>query len=130
ASAGIEALGLRVIDGGVHPGMGTANRLVPLGNAYLELLGVIDEAEARAEGSRRSLVERTANGDTFLRWSIRTQTIHATATRLGLRPEPRRRVRPDGSVLTWQAAGIELAEANPWLPFFMQWDVPGEFPGL
>lgn len=35
-----EALGLRVVDGGNHPGLGTANRVIPLGTTYLELLGV------------------------------------------------------------------------------------------
>jgi len=129
-SAAMEALGLRVVDGGVHPGLGTANRLVPLGNAYLELLGVIDEAEARADASRRSLLERTEHGDAFVRWSIRTQSIAADAARLGLVPERRSRVRPDGSELRWQAAGIVLADENPWLPFFMQWDDAAEFPGL
>jgi Glyoxalase-like domain len=34
--------GLEVIDGGVHPGIGTANRIVPLGGQYLQLLGVVD----------------------------------------------------------------------------------------
>ena len=53
-----------------------------------------------------------------------------TAARLGLHPEPRKRLRPDGSVLRWQAAGIELAVEHPWLPFFMQWDDPAEFPGF
>ncbi len=32
-------------------------------------------------------------------------------------------------MLTWQAAGLELALREPWLPFFMQWDEPGDFPG-
>ena len=47
ATQRLHALGLNVLDGGRHPGLGTANRIIPLGSAYLELLGVVDETEAR-----------------------------------------------------------------------------------
>jgi hypothetical protein len=129
ASARIEARGLTVLAGGVHPGFGTANRVIPLGNAYLELLGVVDEVEAREKVYGRSLLARTADGDRFVRWSIRTEEIEATAARLGFEPESRKRTRPDGSVLAWRAAGIERSLERPWLPFFMQWDDPSEYPG-
>ena len=129
-SARLEADGFCVLGGGVHPGFGTANRVIPLGNAYLELLAVVDEAEARQRIYGQSLLERTADGDCFVRWSIRTGQIEVEAARLGLEPERRQRIRPDGSLLTWRAAGIELALADPWLPFFMQWDDPAEFPGF
>jgi Glyoxalase-like domain len=66
----------------------------------------------------------------FVRWSIRTGQIDLEAQRLGLQPERRQRIRPDGSRLRWQAAGIEPALEHPWLPFFMQWDDPAEFPGF
>ena len=47
AAEEIEARhGLASIEGGRHPGWGTANRIVPLGEAYLELVAVVDEAEA------------------------------------------------------------------------------------
>ena len=38
--------GLASVEGGRHPGWGTANRIVPLGDTYLELIAVVDEAEA------------------------------------------------------------------------------------
>jgi hypothetical protein len=38
--------GLMASEGGWHPGWGTANRIVPLGDAYLELVTVVDAAEA------------------------------------------------------------------------------------
>jgi len=129
AAATLAADGFTVLDGGVHPGLGTANRIVPLGNAYLEVLGVIDEAEARAQEYGRALLRETGAGDRLVRWSIRTEAIERDATRLGLTPEHRSRRRPDGSLLTWQAAGLDGALAEPWLPFFMQWDPPADFPG-
>jgi Glyoxalase-like domain len=129
ATRRFEALGLCVVDGGIHPGLGTANRVVPLGESYLELLGVIDREEAAAGAYGRSLLERTAGGDCLVRWSIRTAAIEPVGARLGLTPEHRRRLRPDGTMLTWRAAGLELSLRDPWLPFFMQWDDPSQFPG-
>jgi hypothetical protein len=123
------ALGFTVIDGGAHPGLGTANRVIPLGNAYLELLGVVDHDEAIASEFGRSLLGRIAEGDRLVRWSIRTEHIDTVSERLDLSAERRQRVRPDGTRLTWQAAGLALSLRDAWLPFFMQWDVPGDYPG-
>ena len=124
-----EELGFRVVDGGIHPGLGTANRVIPLGTSYLELLGVIDPDEASASPYGRSLLDRTAVGDRLVRWSIRTTAIERVSARLGLTPERRQRLRPDATLLTWRAAGLELSLREAWLPFFMQWDDPGQFPG-
>jgi Glyoxalase-like domain len=38
--------GLVSIEGGRHAGWGTANRIVPLGQTYLELVAVVDPKEA------------------------------------------------------------------------------------
>lgn len=38
--------GLSSIEGGRHPAWGTANRIVPLGDSYLELVAVVDAAMA------------------------------------------------------------------------------------
>ena len=129
ATQRFEELGFSVVDGGIHPGLGTANRVVPLGASYLELLGVIDREEADAGAFGRSLLERTADGDRLVRWSIRTTAIEQVGARLGLTPERRQRLRPDGTLLTWRAAGLELSLRDSWLPFFMQWDDPSQFPG-
>jgi hypothetical protein len=40
--------GLASVAGGRHPGHGTGNRIVPLGDSYLELMAVVDEDEASA----------------------------------------------------------------------------------
>jgi hypothetical protein len=128
-AAKLRADGFVVLDGGVHPGLGTANRVVPLGDSYLEVLGVVDEAEARAHEYGRALLREIAHGDRFVRWSIRTGDIDADAARLGLEPERRQRTRPDGSTLRWRAAGLTESLAQPSLPFFMQWDEPADFPG-
>lgn len=77
----------------------------------------------------RALLRRITDGDRLVRWSLRTDDIESVAARLGLQVERRERVRPDGVRLTWRAAGLALALENPWLPFFMQWDEPSQYPG-
>ena len=126
----IEALGLAVVDGGRHPGPGTGNRIVPLGEAYFELLGVVDQQEAERNPYGQALLRQTRQGNRLVRWSLRTDEIERVALERGLQPEKRARRRPDGVLLTWQAAGLDLALKESWLPFFMQWDHPEQYPGL
>jgi hypothetical protein len=129
AADAVASQGFTVVDGGAHPGLGTANRIVPLGDAYLELLGVVDHAAASSNWFGRALIGAIADGDRLVRWSLRTDDIDAAAGRLGLVAERRSRIRPDGVRLTWRAAGIALSLQQPWLPFFMQWDDPADYPG-
>lgn len=125
----MEALGFSVLDGGVHPGLGTANRIIPLGRQYLELLGVVDPVLAASQWYGQALLARIADGDRLVRWSLRTDQIEEIAGTLGWTPERRERVRPDGRRLTWQAAGLREAAEQSWPPFLMQWDDPADFPG-
>lgn len=130
ASVGLRRLGLDVLEGGRHPGVGTANRIVPLGAGYLELLAVVDETEAQANDYARSLIAAIAEGDRLVRWSLRTDRITEVASRLGLTVEKRFRRLPDGSLLTWRAAGLSESLADSSIPFFMEWDDPRRYPGL
>ena len=124
AAVRMRALGLEVLDGGVHPGLGTANRIVPLDGQYLELLGVVDRGLAEANEYGQAVLRGTARGDRLLRWSLRIDDIDDVATRLGLQIQHRQRLRPDGVRLTWRAAGLSVALRDGWSPFFMQWDDP------
>ena len=112
------------------PAVGTANRVIPLGDQYLELLGVVSAPQARESHYGRSLLRAIADGDRLVRWSLRTDGIDDVAARLGITVESRRRERPDGELLTWRAAGLDLALDDATTPFFMQWDRPEQYPGL
>ena len=102
--------------------MGTANEIVPLGDAYLELMAVVDEAEATTSLFGRLVAGRRG----LLGWCVRTDDLDAVADRLGLVQALGARVRPDGVELRWRLAGVEQAIAEPGLPFFIEWDVPPE----
>jgi hypothetical protein len=130
AAARFEALGFDVLDGGVHPGVGTANRVIPLGAQYIELLGVVNAQETQEHEYGRSLLRATADGDRLVRWSLRTDAIAEVAARLEIAVESRSRARPDGELLTWRAAGLDLALADATLPFFMEWDHAEQYPGV
>ena len=60
--AKVEArYGLVSVEGGRHAGWGTANRIVPLGQTYLELVAVVDPEEAaRSAFGRWVAAARTA----------------------------------------------------------------------
>ena len=122
--------GLDSIAGGEHPGWGTANRIVPLGREYLELIAVVDRDMAAASDFGRPVLEAVANGRPLVGWMVQPHDIHCVARRLGLDVVQGSRTRPDGSTLTWQLAGVAPARASDALPIFIQWDAAaGSHPG-
>jgi len=122
--------GLRFAPGGRHPQWGTANMIAPLGNDYVELLGVVDEEVGSANMLGRTLMDLSADGDRWFSVCLADGDIDATAARLGLRVRPGARTRPDGTEVRWRGAGIEERGEDLCLPFFISWDVPaGLHPG-
>ena len=119
-----EEHGLRFAPGGRHPQWGTANMIAPLGDDYLELLGVVDEEVGRGTVLGRTLLELSADGDRWFSICLADDDIEATSRRLGLTVQPGSRTRPDGTEVRWRGAGIEERGADLWLPFFISWDVP------
>ena len=120
--------GVTSVPGGRHEGHGTANRLVPLGDVYVELVAVVDRTEAAdslfgvwvADRSRRNGADGVA---------LRTDDIEAECRRLGIEPVTMSRPAHTGEVLHWRLAGLEQT-VRSGLPFFIQWDVDLErFPG-
>ena len=119
-------LGLVARDGGRHDGLGTHNRIVPLGGGYLELLAVADPQEAAGSDFGRGLVARLAQaGDGLLGWVVAVDDVDAVAPRLGT------------TITTISRAGLSarltgLAEAirEPFLPFFISRDPGVPDPGI
>ena len=125
--------GLVSVEGGRHRGLGTGNRIVPLGDSYVELMAVVDEAEAVGK-PWASWVRRTcAGGDRLGALCLRTDDADAIADRLGTPALEMSRTKPDGTELRWKLAGLDLMLDDSSHPFFIQWyadpaDLPGATP--
>jgi glyoxalase-like protein len=125
----MEELGLTVLEGGRHPGRGTANVIVPFGDQYLELLAVVDRAEAESSPQGRPVLEALARGGPGLaRWSVEPDDIDAISRRIGHPIERRQRVRPDGTTVRWRSVAVDAAWSELWRCAFMAWDDPTTHP--
>ena len=122
--------GLSSVEGGRHAGWGTANRIVPLGDAYIELITVVHPAEAEASAFGRWVAGGLqAEPSQPLGWVARTEEIDDVAGRLGLDVSPGSRAGRDGRILSWRLAGVDQAAAEPSLPFFVEWGAGTPLPG-
>jgi hypothetical protein len=122
--------GLGSVPGGSHPGHGTANRIVPLGDSYIELVAVVDAPEASRSAFGKWVATGTDGSLEVGALCLRTDDIQAVTDRLGIDPTAMSRKRPDGTTLSWRIAGVEQT-ISEGLPFFIEWDVPNEeLPGM
>ena len=121
-----ERFGLDSTEGGRHERWGTANRIVPLGDQYLELVAAVDETAAARTGFGRGVLDRASRGGGWFTVAAVTEDLDAVAARLGLEIGSGSRTRPDGEILRWRSAGLDDPRREPWMPFFLAWDVPEE----
>ncbi len=121
--------GLASVVGGRHPAWGTENRIVPLGDAYLELMTVFDPELAARTPLGRFVARCIARGDGFLGWMAAGEGFEDRAAALELQPESFSRRRPDGGEVRWRLAGLETMIAEPPLPAYIAWDDKQAFPG-
>jgi Glyoxalase-like domain len=117
----LETYGLSSIAGGTHPQWGTANRIVPLGGPYLEIISIADAARAAQTPFGQWLAARTADGAVLCGVMVEPDDFDAVCARLSLTPAPAQRSRPDGTTLAWRLAGMTEAMSRTW-PCFISWD--------
>ena len=113
--------GLASVEGGRHPGWGTANRVIPLGDAYLELVTVVDPDEATSSDFGRAVSEALAARKPLVGWVVTTDDLEAVAQRLSLEVSGGSRTKPDGTTLSWRLAGLESSLKTGALPLFIEW---------
>ena len=123
-----DRYGLMSIEGGQHPDWGTANWIVPVHHAYLELVAVVDERAAKRSAFGRWVASARAPVLQPIAWAVRPRSLDAVAERLGLDVDHGSRTTPSGLVLTWRLAGVEAAAVEPVLPFFIEWGVDTPHP--
>lgn len=132
AAAGYEIEvrhGLGSIEGGRHPAWGTANRIVPLGDSYLELIAVVDPVNASGSAFGRWVASGVSDTPRPLGWVVRTSHLDEVARRLHLDIHAGSRTTPRGDQLRWRSAGIDEAATEPSRPYFIEWEPQTPLPG-
>ena len=122
-----ETLGLAATGGGRHDALGTFNRLVWLGDSYVELLGVFDRDLAGRSWIGAPALEALDRGGGLATWAIATDALSAdlAACRAGGSelgdPIDGERRRADGALVRWRlAASRRLGPTDP--PFLIEHD--------
>ena len=118
-----DELGLEVLPGGHHVGQGSHNRIVPLGDGYLELMAIHDPEEAATNPFGEILLE-VLPVERLVGWAVLIDDIDAVAQRLGT---PLLTVRRD--TLGASVTGVQEALREPTLPFFIGANARGARPG-
>jgi len=126
-TSGIEFVakhtGVRAAFGGVHPGRGTQNALLSLGEKhYLEIIA-LDPLQSDAPdhyGVAKLIWPRLVG------WAAHPGDLNSFATRLREAdiafdgPNPGSRKRPDGRLLQWKTLNLK-DDHSGLLPFFIEW---------
>jgi hypothetical protein len=107
--------GLDSVAGGRHDGVGTHNRIVPLGADFLEVLAIADPDEAGASALGEAISARIAHGDGLIAWGVAVPDVAAVAARLGTDL-----IGVGRGGRTGHLTGLFEALEEPFLPFFIQ----------
>jgi len=127
-----ELLGESFATGGVHPRFGTRNAILPLtGGTYFEIVEVLDHPASDKAPFGQAVRARSALGGGWLGWVVAVDDIAPHEARLGRKAVNGNRHRPDGLELLWKQLGVRGLQADPQLPFFVQWDIAaGDHPSV
>lgn len=116
-------LGEEFQDGGVHPRFGTRNAVLPLpGGTYLEVVEVLDHPASDKAPFGQAVRARTELGGGWLGWVVAVSDMTSVEKRLGREAVHGNRHRPDGFELEWKQLGVKGLQADPQLPFFVEWE--------
>lgn len=124
------ALGIRAGPGGRHERYGSFNRLIWLGDSYIELLGIEDRELVRTTwfGPRAlDVLDRLGAGYVGLVLAsddleADMAMLHEQGSRLGA-PVEGERQRPDGRVVRWKAAVAPDADPEVGVVFLIEHDM-------
>ncbi|HEY6128591.1 MAG TPA: VOC family protein [Candidatus Acidoferrum sp.] len=123
--------GVRAEFGGVHPGRGTENALLSLGERrYLEIIAP-DPQQSTKDPLAKGL--ESLAGPRLIRWAARPgdlKVFAADLARAGIiaeGPTPGSRKRSDGRMLHWQTVNLK-DDADGLFPFFIEWSADSPHP--
>jgi hypothetical protein len=127
-----QRTGVRASFGGVHPGRGTRNALLSLGNRhYLEIIAP-DPAQPDAPDS---FGLRKLSAPRLVTWAAHPGNLDEFASRLrGANlefdgPTSGSRKRPDGKLLQWKTLNLK-DNLGGLLPFLIEWNVGTTHPSV
>src|SRR5437016_1318321 len=72
-----EALGVTAAGGGMRAGSGTVSSIIPIGDAFLELIAVQDPHLVRSENRGRALAAFAERGGGLLGFALLTDNLEA-----------------------------------------------------
>jgi Glyoxalase-like domain len=116
-------LGLQATGSGRHTALGTFNRLIWLGDSFIELIGIEARKLAEASWVGRPVLRAADAGGGFAMWAAGTSGVRAEVDRLRANgsdigePIAGERVRPDGRIVRWTLA--EAPAMGPLEPPFL-----------
>lgn len=119
-----EKTGVQAVPGGRHPGLGTHNALLSLGDKqYLEIIAP-DPTQTSLAPQFAFL--QLATRPRLLTWAARTKNIEALAAKAHAAnfeldgPRDGSRTRLDGKTLQWKTLFLQ-SEYSLLMPFFIEW---------
>ena len=121
-----ENLGLLASGGGIHPTGGTANRIIVIGDTYLELISVREPAEAQ-----QSMLDRLTKGDGYLNFVLTSNDIEADSAAMRRRgvaiigPNPGQLNAAAGRFRAWSRTDVQQPDLAQHYPFLIQHDSTG-----
>ena len=120
-----EQLGVRAVNGGVHPPFGTRNMILPMAHErYVEVVEPLEHPATDKAPFGKAVKAACAEGGGWLGWVVRVDDITAVERRLGRESAPGHRVFPDGRRLEWRQVGVNGLLNDPQLPFFVEFSNP------
>lgn len=118
-----ERIGVEPVDGGIHPRFGTRNIILPLAHErYVEVVEVLDHPASDKAPFGQVVRARSEAGGGWLGWVVRVDDMAEQEHRLGRESVQGNRHRPDGVELRWKQLGVKGLQADPQLPFFVEWE--------
>jgi len=119
-----ELLGEEFSGGGIHPRFGTRNSILPLTDGtYFEVVEVLDHPASDKAPFGQAVRARSELGGGWLGWVVAVDDIVPFEARLGREAVNGNRHRPDGVELLWKQLGVKGLQADPQLPFFIEWNI-------
>jgi hypothetical protein len=126
-----EKTHVSAIKGGNHPGVGTRNALLSMGNRqYIEIISIDPKQTAT---SRTAELIRGLRAPQLITWAAATTNILSLlhlvkeADYAFEGPLDGSRMKPDGAILRWKTLRA-LTDCGDAIPFFIEWDAGTEHP--